>query len=290
MIKIIFLLFALINSKLEFTPHLGNLKVLLDNSYVSESLDETIYCTAETKDQCLAESIPDTTYQCCYDEIVLSEGTMGQCTKFFKDLKDIKNLYESKPFKANLKEILGYQTYAKNGGQIARDEENIICSNGQISSAEDGEFNENEQKKLKNENHCLKKRELKFTDFSYDVGKCEEGLLTDNAKKSGLECGYMLYQIKINSEKTISFKACTPFNFEFYSKFAKLDQDNFVETAKMISTNYEYENYESFTVEFYNTKGQKVKYDSKTNKIIIENAGNILSASIYLFLLILILF
>ena len=40
--------------------------------------------------------------------------------------------------------------------------------------------------------------ELQNDNYSYDVGKFEEGLLTDNAKKAGLECGYMEFKIKIN--------------------------------------------------------------------------------------------
>ena len=51
-----------------------------------------------------------------------------------------------------------------------------------------------------------------------------------------------------------------------------------------------YENVESFTVEAYNAKGQKVKYDSKTKKVIVEGSGFMLTASKYLFLLFLILF
>ena len=49
-----------------------------------------------------------------------------------------------------------------------------------------------------------------------------------------------------------------------------------------------YENIESFTAEAYNAKGQKVKYDSKTKKVIVAGSGFMLTASKYLFLLFLI--
>ena len=290
MIKIIFLLFALINSKLEFTPHLGNLKVLLDNNYASGFLDEKLNCTGETEDQCVAESVPDEYYQCCYKEYPFMEDILGSCGKYLKDMNELKNLYNSKQYRAFEKEDLGYITYVENGGEIQRKEENLTCSNGQINFVEDGEFNENDQKKLKNENHCLNKFESKYSNYSYDVGKCEEGLLTDNAKKAGLECGYMVFKIKINSEKTINYKLCYPFELEFQYETVKLEHQYYPFHAKNFIKNYGYDNYESFTFEIYNTKGQKVKYDSKTDKIITENAGSILSASIYLFLLILILF
>ena len=114
--------------------------------------------------------------------------------------------------------------------------------------------------------------------------------MTDNAKKAGLECGYIVFKIKINSEKTITFKNCELFEFEILHQIFKLSSYSLVESAKFIIAYYKYENYESFTAEIYNTKGQKIKYDSKTDKIIIENTGSILSSSIYLFLLILILF
>ena len=52
-----------------------------------------------------------------------------------------------------------------------------------------------------------------------------------------------------------------------------------------------YDDYcDSFTAEVHNSKGHKIKYDSKTRKFIIEGSGYMLSISKYLFILILILF
>lgn len=58
----------------------------------------------------------------------------------------------------------------------------------------------------------------------------------------------------------------------------------------IINNSGDYDSYESFIAEAYNKKGQKIKYDSKTGKIIYDNSGFMFTASKYLFLLILILF
>ena len=52
-------------------------------------------------------------------------------------------------------------------------------------------------------------------------------------------------------------------------------------------------NYESYTAELYNTKGQKISYDSTTGKyetIDEKNTGNMISVKYLFLLLILILF
>lgn len=67
---------------------------------------------------------------------------------------------------------------------------------------------------------------------------------------------------------------------------------NLKHMAKTFTNNQGYESYKSFVVEYSNQKGQKIKYDSTTDEFIIDNNNNgyMLTATKYLFLLLLILF
>ena len=171
-------------------------------------------------------------------------------------------------------------------------EDNITCNNGKISFVIDArEYSEDEQKILKNKNHCLKKTELKEKDIEYDVGKCEEGLLVDSSKNVGLECGYFVYNIKIDSQKSVYYKTCNLFNYELFYNISKLYpqfSDKYV--MNIINNIKGYDTYESYTAEVYNKKGKKIKYDSITGKIIYENSGYMFISSKYIFLLFLIIF
>ena len=44
-------------------------------------------------------------------------------------------------------------------------------------------FNEKDQKRLKDENHCLNIKEKKESDYRFNVGKCTDHLVLDSAKK-----------------------------------------------------------------------------------------------------------
>ena len=103
----------------------------------------------------------------------------------------------------------------------------------------------------------------------------------------------MEYNINLASKRKVNYKTCSLFNFNLFSKVAKIDKselfdEHFVE--KLIHKMDKKERIESFTGEIYNSKGEKIKYDSKTDKIIIEDSGYMINASKYLFILTLILF
>ena len=153
------------------------------------------------------------------------------------------------------------------------------------------EYSEDEQKIFKNEKHCFKKKELKEEDIKYDVGNCEEGLIADSSKNFGLECGYFVYNIKIDSKNSIYYKTCNLFNYEMFYNISKLYpqfSDKYV--MSIIDKIKGYDTYDSYTAEVYNKKGKKIKYDSITGKIIYENSGYRFISSKYIFILILILF
>ena len=310
--KIIFcLLFALINSKKEFHPLFGKTMTnnLSNKIYSSDYLGGIKkYCVEDyTKDQCLATIIPGSNYQCCYEIIKSDFGNPEKCSKYPKDLELYQKLSKSSKYKACLKEYYGHRKYKKYLPE--RTKMNINCNNGEftINFGYDT-YTENEQNILKNENHCLNKKSLKEKDFNYDVGKCEEGLLINSSKSLGLECGYFLYNIKINSEISLTYKTCDIFNLDMYSTILKIDPYYFDRQVASITYELSYTDFESYNAEIYDIKGNTIKYDFITQKIIIDgpedepapnpefnpndiqSIGYTLTFSKYLFILILILF
>ena len=96
---------------------------------------------------------------------------------------------------------------------------NINCNNGQVNfDLLDKEYTNSELETLKNETHCLRKKASKEKDHNFEVGKC-----VDSSKKAGLECGYLVYNIKINKDKTLSYKTCDLFNYYLLSSAFNLN-------------------------------------------------------------------
>ena len=168
------------------------------------------------------------------------------------------------------KESQGYYTYKK-GSKDEKVKINFNCNNGELTINYGYDtYTEDEQNILKDENHCLNKHSLKQMDYDYDVGKCEEGLLLESSKSAGLECGYFLYNIKINSEKSLIYKTCDLFNIDMFSNTIKMEPKYFDEQVELIIRIQGETSFESYKAELYDIKGNKIKYDSITGKITIE--------------------
>lgn len=287
--KFIFcLLFALITSKREFLS-------LLDKENVGD--DPASSCqAAESKDQCLNIENPLIDYQCCYRSLKVDDKSSIGCIDFYKNIDGIQNYYKSEKYQAYNKEIYGYNIYVV-GNQTPKQDINIDCKNGQIAyTIGDYEFTEADQNIIKNEKFCYNKYYSKIIKPDFDEGNCEEGLILDSNKNSGFECGTVLYTIQ-TTDKTLSFKLCELFNLYYYTEMIELPlksefKTNLKHMAKTFTNNQGYESYKSFVVEYSNQKGQKIKYDSTTDEFIIDNNNNgyMLTATKYLFLLLLILF
>lgn len=264
-------------------------------SLINPKLSEDSYCDAETKEECLKINEPIESYQCCYMESKYDEYSQPDtCTLYNKEIDGIQNFFNSEEYKALNKEINGYQKY-NHQGEDQKKEFHLYCNNGEINYSIGGdEYTENEQKILTDKNLCYNKYYSKTLDYSFDVGQCEDGLLLDSSTKSGFTCGNLL--IKIKADKEINFQSCFPFNLAYFSNQIKTSLSlNFKNQLKAfvdeIVEKQEITGYQSFTAEYYNKKGQKFKYDSKTGNFDFgENYGSILKASKYLSLLILILF
>ena len=272
--KIIFcLLFTLINTKKGFHPLFEKTMAinLLSESSNSDSLEETNGCKeTESKDKCLAIINPQKDYQCCYLTTKTDFGNSETCSEYPKDIDTYQKLTKSSQFKATIKESYGYLAYMYDTTDI-KYKLNINCNNGEMTISYGYDtYTENEKKILKNEEHCLNKHHLKEEDHEYDVGKCEEGLLLESSKSAGLECGYALFNIKINSERRLAYKTCDIFNLDLLSNIIKTEPRYFDEQVELIIRTQKFSSFESYKVELYDIEGNKMKYDSLTGKITIE--------------------
>ena len=291
---IVFCLLFVLNSKKEFKPQFWLPKNLIQNNGYSNIKGSV--CEAENKDQCKNLPSPNEDDICCYsqsffDDEISEEG----CEMIPKALEKIGELYKTKEYKAYYREQQGYKIYAKNKTKFPynKTETIISCKNGESRFVFENKYFDEEITTLKDENHCLNINYQKENDIDLDVGKCEDYLILDTSKKDGIDCGYLVYNINLESKRKVNFKTCELFNLNILSKLAKLDKsllfgENYAK--RVIDKMNIKENIESFTGEYYNLEGKKIKYDSKTDKIIVEGSGYMINISKYLFLLILILF
>ena len=272
-VRIIFcLLFILINSKKEFKPKISLVNSLIRNDYDS-NLQESI-CDAGTKEKCIEAVNPRVNEICCYIIFKENDKTYEQCETRLKDLDLPNEITHTKEYKAYLREQFGYVIYVIGQDFPEKIEENITCKNGEYNMVYENNYSEKEIKDLKDENHCLNIKYKKESDYKFDVGECKDYIILDSSRKDRLECGYFVYNITLKSKKTISYKTCNIFNLNMSSniiKFSRINKgleiENAVDSMKID------EEVESFTIEAYNSKGHKVKYDSKTDNTIVESSG-----------------
>ena len=252
---IFFLLFAFITSN----------RILEDSASACK--------TASSKDQCQTIENPLTDSQCCYYTLIEGSESSGGCIDYYENIDGIYNFYSSEKFYAYNKEISGYVKYVFQM-QLKRQDISYDCKNGQIAyTIGDYEYTEAEQKIIKDEKFCYNKYVAKSSDPEFDIGNCEDSLMLDSSKKSGFECGNVLYIIQA-SGKTISYKLCEYFNINYYDEMVKLSiksefKDTLKKKAQSITSQNGYRNYTSFVVEYYNQKGEKMKYDSKEDQFTI---------------------
>ena len=295
----LYLLFEFINSK-ELKYRFGIPKALIRNynTIIKES-EETEVCQAETKAQCIAIKNPSEDAICCFSQIKMAGITIIQaCSDFPKELLSFSDLFETKEFKAYLREEYGYQIYSQ--GQEMPEvstEIKVTCKDGQFSMALfEKAYSDKEKKIFLDDNHCLNINAKKLDNYKYDVGECKEGLVTDNSKSNKIECGTFIYNILLKNGTTINYKTCNLFNLKIFSQVADLDLDSLLDEEDNDSINgilnsmEIYDGYIKYTSEAYNSKGQKVTFDSETKQIIVEGSANLLIASKFLLLLILFLF
>jgi len=239
---------------------------------------------AKTKEECPATKITSKDEVCCYEESKHNGEISGECTDFYKNQIE---LFKTKEYESITREEEGYRNCVEGNNLEAN---TIYCQNDEIKI--EYKYNDKEISNLKSEDHCLKIKAKKRADASFDVGKCEQKLILESSKKNGIECGTLEANIVLSSTKEIfKWKTCDLFNLKLYKGWLSYQPKLFYEMMyKIIEQNDLKGKVESCTIELYNSKGDKITYDSKTDETNIEGSSCMLFASKYLLLLILILF
>ena len=216
------------------------------------------------------------------------------CQSFPHDIDKRGKMANSKEYYPYIREINGYKKIVEIKFYPRKTEEIINCKKDVYRIVYNSEYSENEKNVFKDENHCLNIYKKKLDNYQFDVGGCENYLLLDSSKKAGIDCGYFEYNITLESNTTISYKTCHAFNLNLFSYIKDLEKARNMFIEKNLddiirSMGYNNDNATNYNVEMHNSKGQKIKYDSRTGEVIIKCAGYMLSISKYLFILILIL-
>ena len=275
------LLFALINSKKEYKHRFSLLKGLKE--------DDNGTCNADSKDKCKALPAPEKDEICCYVESKEDKKTETACERFPKEVEEYGDFYGTKEFSAFYREQLGYEFISEDEEvPYKKLEEKVSCKNGGFSFSLDTNFSDKEKDIFKDKEHCLKVSKMRDDDIKYDVGECKNYKLTDFAKSKGIECGYFIMNITLDTKETVSSKTCDLFNLKILKKLAEISPNELFseyEAQNIIDEMGIEGNVESFVAEASNGKDKKITYDSKTKKIDVEGSGFIITASKYLFLL-----
>lgn len=304
---IFFALFALIVSKKEFKSFIENVNDIING--------ENFMCNeTETDEQkCLATPLPITQIECCHLSAFIGEyHASSVCEPIPTALQIVNSLQTLPVFKAAEKETLGFVKY--NHLQPIEEEESdpitvkVKCSHDEITFKEEKYTNE-EKQVLTNENHCLNLF-MNTVDHLDVTQKCEDGLLLESSKKAGLECGYVSFSVKF---KYVDFqldelKTCFLFDINVYDKIVHSELGDGLkkllkESINQIIGQYcptQYQTFiDSFSVDFYDTKGNRVSYNSTIDDYEVkpikpidpeDSNGSFITISKYLLLFALILF
>ena len=154
---------------------------------------------------------------CCYLEVKVDGENMGGiCQSVSKNMEDLKEVYKMKEFKYYYREVMGFQIYNEGdyfpGGKT---ETKYTCKNFDIIIAFENKYTDKEKNTLKSEKHCLYINKQKEEDSDFDVGECKDYLVLDSSKSNGIECGYFVYNITLESKKNFISKNCNLFNLKF---------------------------------------------------------------------------
>ena len=306
--------FALINSKVEFTKYKSFVQIA-KNMLEYEESDEELCESHNIERTCIAQTLKNEENECCYlsGEIQYKDYDGDErsedgfiCEAVPKKVTELKEILEYKETKELVKEVYGFVLVNENDDMPEEFSGSgiIKCKNTEIKGDIDFSLTSDDKKKLKSENHCFyhiysTMNNDRDEEYDYDddepyeedddeeiyippsIGdkeKCEDKLLRDDTKDAGIECGYLKVETKIENQP-VSFKTCFPFNKKLLSKITNL------KLVKQLKEQYldKLELEENIHIEFYNSKGSKVTYD--TNKSIFLSNNLLLLLFFILFML-----
>ena len=277
------LVFTLINSKVEFNHYKSFVQITKD--ILSDDSDDLEICEEQNnKDTCVAQKLTNKDNECCYlsgeikykleEEQKSYYGSV--CEALPKEIGQLKEIIELKQTKELIKEVYGFVLMNTNVKEEDMPEDfsangNITCKKTVIKADLSLSLTDGDKEKLKSPNHCFYpifesiSSDEDTPPFIDDSVKCEKYILRDDSLKAGIECGYVKAEAKVEGE-TQKLKTCFPFNKDLLKKITKLElMDKLREYIKKEGME------DNVHVEFYNSKGDKVTFDSNKSIFLTNN-------------------
>lgn len=272
------LLFILTTSKKEnkFTSFLS----LANQMFLEE--DTYTQCAAETEKVCLNIQNRDD-LQCCYLTTEIEEESINTCTDMINPFRPIAKVLESSKINSFIKEIFGFAHYGPPQQEFDGFPENgkldIKCKDGQGSlTIGKNQYTQRDKEILNSTNYCLYDIYdiIEKKDFNPKTINCGSKKLLDSSTKDGLECAYLDIHLEVENE-TLDVNSCILFDLDLYSRIEIPEQ--------YLAFIKEFTQDNSFSLVIQDSTGNKVFFDSKSGKFVV-NKSSFISVSKYLLILI----
>ena len=225
-------------------------------------------------------------YQCCMLDLKI-EGEPGEvsCSLLGGTLEEINNLKNSQKIKAIIKESYGFFEHGLKTIFESEDEEyypddmtfpkirqHYKCQKGDIELLYGYDnYTASEIELFESKKHCLYHfyHYLNMATFKPPTADdCYQAKILQSSLDNGLECGYYQFNIKFLTGESEIYKTCYLFNTDVI-KDKRLDENSqgYFQTLAMNIANAQGKASMSYTVEFSDAKGNKLKFDSLTQKV-----------------------
>lgn len=265
-----------IDNKLESTIH--NYYMLVYDTYDikyfygSEYLCEDI--RPETENDCTSYLVKTTNQKCCYISTIVDYNDITQNCALFSN--EEYTMYTDSKYLNYYKEYYGFLLRDENGIPSVNIELKVNCIDKQKSSVINyNQLNEQDKEDFNNENHCLS---YVFNIFNGDIQDtseetCYKAIVSQSAKKEGLECGYLNIKLNYEDKTQKTIKTCYLFYPDLY-KTDKLDimtQSRIYDIVQKFKYNDDKYSLSSYTIQTGNLEGISATYDSINQKVTLNN-------------------
>ena len=254
----------------------------------------------------LSSSLQNRNYQCC---IFILNSETPECFILGGSIADFKKMKNSEKAKALLKEMAGYYIYGLPYDiDDNEDSRRNDIKNSQNYKCQDGEetifygydnYSSDDKNRIQSDKHCLKYYYAYATDMNYKNNKptkdqCFNAELLQSSKDAGLKCGFYEFHLKFLSGKTEIYTACYIYDPDIIK--TKTIDDNTKSNFDNIGnqfTSSENDQFVGYTVDFWDSEGNKLSYDPLTGKVESSSSNSKrikIQSSIYLLFLLILIF
>lgn len=292
--KYLFILFLLIASVKQKDNENKDLQDLIDDEYACNQAEYNI-------ESCFPIKLTTKNAQCCLFEHTYYDGSKKSCEVFPTSIKEEKKNIDINKISATAKEVNGFRAYILSNPSSEEEIKKLIiemaskmnykCKDGEITFTYGNDtYTSSEVNILKSSNHCLRYFYSFILDEDYkskvnENKTCFNADLMKSSKDEGIECGYLEFNFVTYDGNNDKYKTCYIYNENLLSnsRIDILTKSIFLDSARSIMMKEE-KSYESYTVNFVNSKGKSYTYDPLSGKV-VDNKTNMLNLSKYLGLL-----